>query len=576
MKMTRSDFIQKKYTPYWFILLTCILLTGLILVIDTHNRYIDEFNKSEEDSEGLTLVLEQYIQKRFEKFDLMLKYSRDLLDTKYNKFLSPEKTSRILNELKANIPEAESILVISPDGLQTANADWINRNDEFVPDKKIDVRDRPYFIQHKQDLHDFVIITSPIVSRITGNLVLSINRKLHLKNGKFAGLILTSLNIESFSELFSKLRPGSVNDQNAIALYNSDYVLLARSPFKKEIIGKKVPAAAKIFNEIQKGKLIGHIKSVSSVDHVERYYSYRYIPDLKFIVVIGKTKQSILTEWKRQTIITLSLYLLLVFISITGMIFYLKKMYQAESEENLALQASKMAAIGEMAAGIAHEINNPLTIISSSNQLLRKNIERDMSDKTQIIRYCDKIDSTIFRISQIIAGLKKISRDSSNEEFVATRIGDIFFDIIPICQEKFRASGADLKIDLTSEIFQTKIVCGPIQLSQVFLNLINNAFDAIEFLPEKWLKIDCEIKADSLCVRFTDSGPGISKHSREKIFEPFYTTKEIGKGTGLGLSISKTIVSKHHGQLYLDNSSSHTCFVVALPLTENKAYSLRK
>jgi signal transduction histidine kinase len=104
-----------------------------------------------------------------------------------------------------------------------------------------------------------------------------------------------------------------------------------------------------------------------------------------------------------------------------------------------------------------------------------------------------------------------------------------------------------------------------IQISQVILNLLNNAFDAIQDATDKWIKIQTYIEHGQVQIRVTDCGHGISNEVAKKIMQPFFTTKPIGKGTGLGLSISKGIVEAHQGKLTIDTESKNTCFVITLP-----------
>ena len=111
-----------------------------------------------------------------------------------------------------------------------------------------------------------------------------------------------------------------------------------------------------------------------------------------------------------------------------------------------------------------------------------------------------------------------------------------------------------------------QVLVKPTQLSQVFMNLINNSIDAIENLPDPWIKIESEVTPDQyIMIRFTDSGNGIPHHIVEKIMQPFFTTKEIGKGTGLGLSISKGIIEEHKGQFSYDENALNTTFEIKIP-----------
>lgn len=238
-------------------------------------------------------------------------------------------------------------------------------------------------------------------------------------------------------------------------------------------------------------------------------------------------------------------------------------------DQRLKLEYSaKMTILGEMAGGIAHEINNPITIISGINRIMRKSFEKGVSDPAVYHKCFDDIDSTVIRISKIITGLRIVSRDGSNEDFQTEVIADIFNDVLALCREKFKNGGITLEANLEEEIFKTTITCSRVQLSQVFLNLLGNSYDAIEGSQDKWIKIQCYKEDGLLVIKFTDSGNGIPAHIQEKIFQPFYTTKAIGKGTGLGLSISNSIIKVHSGKFAIDNTSINTCFIISLPIKD--------
>jgi signal transduction histidine kinase len=109
------------------------------------------------------------------------------------------------------------------------------------------------------------------------------------------------------------------------------------------------------------------------------------------------------------------------------------------------------------------------------------------------------------------------------------------------------------------------IECRPTPISQVLLNILNNAFDAIEKMDHRWVRIECVDIGSQVVIRLIDSGPGIREDLRAKILEPFFTTKEVGKGTGLGLSIAHGIVRAHNGKIEIDSSCPNTCFQITLP-----------
>lgn len=245
-----------------------------------------------------------------------------------------------------------------------------------------------------------------------------------------------------------------------------------------------------------------------------------------------------------------------------------KKAAELEEQKNLTFHASKMAALGEMAAGIAHEINNPLSIISLNNHMLQHQVEHEHIDRDNIKRYLHNIDLTVQRISKIIKGLRTISRDDSNEDFAMTKFGDILDDVLALSGEKFKVHGIVLKTDIPDGIHEMKIRCRRVQLSQVFINLLGNAYDSVEHREHPWISLSARIEGPNLVVRVMDSGPGIPKELQDKIFQPFFTTKEVGKGTGLGLSLSSSIIRAHNGEISVDNTAPTTCFLIKLPMTE--------
>ena len=136
-------------------------------------------------------------------------------------------------------------------------------------------------------------------------------------------------------------------------------------------------------------------------------------------------------------------------------------------------------------------------------------------------------------------------------------------DALELCSSRFHYHRVRMKVSAIPE--DLKIEARGVQIAQVLLNLLNNSFDAVEHLEDRWISIDVAETPDAVELSVTDSGKGVPAEIREKIMQPFFTTKEIGKGTGLGLSISKGIVDSHSGQFFLDAACANTRFVVRLP-----------
>lgn len=226
------------------------------------------------------------------------------------------------------------------------------------------------------------------------------------------------------------------------------------------------------------------------------------------------------------------------------------------------IAASKMSALGEMAAGVAHEINNPLAIIVSWASMLREGIKAQKPNLEQMSDGIDRIEKTAHRIGKIIAGLRSFSRDSSTDSMVDCSAEKIISETLELCSERFKERG--ISISVTGDL-HASLMCRPVEISQVLMNLLGNAHDAISNLPQKWVKIAVREMTDSTIFSVTDSGAGIPDTMKEKIMQPFFTTKEVGKGTGLGLSISKGIIDSHRGRLVYELVDGHTQFSFTIP-----------
>ena len=234
-----------------------------------------------------------------------------------------------------------------------------------------------------------------------------------------------------------------------------------------------------------------------------------------------------------------------------------------DQQRQLVINSSKLSALGEMAAGMAHEINNPLAIIGGRAQEMRMLIERG-APMQKLQDSIGSIERTVERISKIIRGLRSFARDASHDPMVSVNISEVVQDTLAFCTARFHAHS--VRIEVINATPDLKVQCRPAEISQVFLNLLNNAHDAVGELSDKrWVRVDIVQAEDVVEVIFTDSGLGISGDVREKIMQPFFTTKPVNQGTGLGLSIAKGIVESHGGTLVLDDSCANTRFIVRLP-----------
>jgi hypothetical protein len=227
-------------------------------------------------------------------------------------------------------------------------------------------------------------------------------------------------------------------------------------------------------------------------------------------------------------------------------------------EEQLQI-SEKMASIGLLAAGVAHEVNTPLTGISSFTQMLLEGA--DPADPRTVL--LEKIERQTFRAAKIVNGLLNLSRPgTSNKERVLVDLNAVITDVFSLLEHQFEVG----RIKVRRELSASPVLVSGIehQLQQVFLNLFLNARDAMP--SGGWLSVATRLDGGQAVAEIADTGSGIPSDQLSRIYDPFFTTKDIGRGTGLGLSITYGIVREHDGAIHCDSAVGQgTRFTLTLP-----------
>ncbi len=245
-----------------------------------------------------------------------------------------------------------------------------------------------------------------------------------------------------------------------------------------------------------------------------------------------------------------------------------------EAEQQL-IQASKMATLGEMATGVAHELNQPLSVIKTASSFCIKKIHKQEAiEAPTLTALLEKIDANVDRATKIIVHMRQFAR-KTDLKLVAVQLNDVLEKAFDIFSQQLRLRGIQVVREVASDL--PLIMADPDRLEQVFINLLINARDAIE---ERWgtgdrpgdkqITLRTRLEKGQVAAEVCDTGSGIPDGIRDKIFEPFFTTKEVGKGTGLGLSISYGIVKDCAGEIEARTGPGQgTCFVLMFPIRKN-------
>ena len=227
-----------------------------------------------------------------------------------------------------------------------------------------------------------------------------------------------------------------------------------------------------------------------------------------------------------------------------------KEVTEHEKTKQQLIQKEKLASLGTFCAGIAHELNNPLTVVTGFTKLIQKN----PGDSDMVLERSTRIQAAAFRMQSIIERLCQFACENHDEKWTTVDLNYPLKNSLALLQNKIESD--DITVLLELEPKPHFILGDQSQLERVFQNLLLNSYDAFATLHDrrlKWIKIKTINIDDGIRVIYEDNAGGMTDAVKQKLFDPFFTTKEVGQGTGLGLSILHGIIAKHKGTVRLDN-----------------------
>lgn len=305
-------------------------------------------------------------------------------------------------------------------------------------------------------------------------------------------------------------------------------------------------------------------------------FAYTPVKTTKWILVVKEDPREQLTPLLKARFIAALLFLAGIVVIVLGTLLMTRatvgQLVQMEQKqavsEDLMVQSSKMAALGKMAAGIAHEINNPLAVIGEKAGWIKDLLsEEDVSKSDNFKEFEEAVQKIEYHVDRAKKVTHRLLGFARRMEPIQEQvdINKTINETVDFLDNESRYRSIDIQIDPKPDL--PRVVSDSSQLQQVFLNIINNAIDAIGKNGEIRIKTGYVSKNNEVKIEIADNGPGISKENLSKIFDPFYTTKEVGKGTGLGLSIVYSIIEKLGGRIMVASDLGvGTTFTIYLPV----------
>ena len=252
-----------------------------------------------------------------------------------------------------------------------------------------------------------------------------------------------------------------------------------------------------------------------------------------------------------------------------------QKRLQRDLDRERTARSQRVEVLARLAGELAHEIKNPLAIIHARASDLAELAAENAAIPVDIVaKTCASIVKTSDRAIRILRGLEALARDGRRDPMHRTEVHALVEQTVELVQRRFTTHGIELIADVPPGL--PPLLCREVQIGQVLMNLLNNAFDAIDSSPEsqRWVRVTASTQPSEpahLVIDVIDGGPGVTEEAREHLMETFYTTKAVGAGMGVGLSVSRSIAVDHGGTLQLLEAAGHTCFRLSLPFGDSHA-----
>ena len=467
----------------------------------------------------------------------------------------PERLASVLESLRKGFGGFEDLGVIESDGIQHTYAGPYKLED-------VNYSNQGWY----RDILERGIYMSEVILGVRKMPHLDIAVKQKLPDGSFY-ILRAAIDTERFNGLFSRFQATGLGDAFII---NHRGILQTPSWTHGKVLEKIVLSVPEYSKEVK-------VAETKSVDSVPLIVGYAYIPETPFILMIVKEKADLLNPWhraRRDIIWFLIASITVILIVILGVATYLvKKIHVADQKRIMTLHQveyqNKLASIGRLAAGAAHEINNPLAIINEKAGLIKDTftLTEHYTEDEKLMGMVDSIGSAVERCGRITKSLLNFA-SHLDVKFQSIDLGKIITNVLTLLGRDAEERSIAISVKIQEDLPQ--IESDQSHLQQIFLNLLNNAFEALKDGGDLEIGVDLE-DAQFVTVAFTDNRRSIPEEDLKRIFDPFFSSKGRRVGTGLGLPITYGLVQEIGGTLRVESETGKgTRFIIRLPLKLGK------
>lgn len=549
-------------------LLLIAMLTGLAatILVKTYN---DDIADAEHRLQDFTDVLAEHATLVFDDVDRTLQAANTV-------------RARLLRDghwgpSAGDLPY-RALMELRPSSAAASNLSWTDAHGDRLyaalspTPAALNVKDRPYFLAHRDDPSLGIFIGRPNLSQQTGKFLVPVTRRFDLPDGGFGGVTTVLVDPAYFMTFY---RTTTRRQQLFVQLVLADGTVLVREPSTTSVVGSSI-AGGELFTRRLPKAPAGTFSGPGIFDGIDRIVSYKTIPKLPLVVTVSMNRSDALADWYRDSAVLLAFYAVLVGVIGGGAWFAVQRMRQrqrrqreqAEAKERLR-QAEKQQALGTLVGGIAHEINNALLPIMTMGEMVEESLPEGGFER-------DGVALMLQSARQIETLIKRVL-DFSREDAITDTPIDLAGFLARVAETS--RAGLPKTIALTERVASEvgSVYAGEEKLAQVVTDLVSNAATAIGTKPGH-IELSASpafaaapAEAAGGQTRFVrlsvkDDGPGIPPVVRERLFEPFFTTREAGKGVGLGLYTARRVITELGGYLDVESEPGKgACFSIILP-----------